>query len=139
MLVQSGTLGKPERYVQEVDQRDVQLASSIKERPADKQHLFSILHAGRSSRGDVTKVKRAPNYWDMVFQLYPPEKNGGKWYTRNLTAEALRSAYNASEFNEALFVDHNGNSGQGVDLGGALAYITKVRIVIALLLPMANI
>ena len=69
-----------------------------------------------------TKEKRATGRmtkWQIIL-LNGPD---GGWKTQGLSPDTLRQAFNASLYNSALFVDHNGNP--VADFGLLLGFATE--------------
>lgn len=111
--------GRHKRHTLQVDPRDLAHANSLKKLSVDELHLLLV-------QKRIVVEKRRQNFWNCILQHFPPKNNNNNWFTPQLTPSTLQTAYNASEYNNSLFVDHNGNP--AVDLGATLACITKVFI-----------
>jgi hypothetical protein len=100
--------GHSKDLIKKVDAADILKVASLVKLPPDK--LFVHLHA------TCGQTERRQTSWQRVFEV-------GGWASLNLTSDRLRSAFYASDENDALFVNANGAPTH--DFGRGLKLLTQ--------------
>ena len=81
--------------------------SIVEVEESDLVHIDSMVRLSTAEFQDYkdVDVARNPDKWTIIFEKAAPR---GGWKTKNLTPELMKRAWRASDFNTALFLDHNG-------------------------------